>query len=619
MPLASGFKTLNRYQWMALLLFIVGLTLGLSFIAHGAANHWNQLLIDIDLGLWVSTVSLLSLCAVLFWVDRWTPTAKIAPTIPITLNEETIPRGDQAQSLFALITSNIEQLRIIQPNEILAKKNFDSRFQYCRKIDHDHPSDENMSFMLSLLSDLQTEYLTILGKPEQIKEQIQLLQQNLTKTEAMLRTLDKKRHPDMRYAIGLMSGTSMDGIDIALLKTDGTPHLLESLHHDFFPYDARFSLLLKAAEYAVRQQRGAVESAKIEFDVDGGLLNNFLCQTLNLTDAVADYKLAELKTYLDDLRLDNIINHSTELHIRAVERFLSDRGIDPQEVDVVGYHGQTLYHAPKDNQSIIVGNGQVLAARLGIPVVNNFRQNDINNGGQGAPFAPLYHQALISRDQIQRPAAVINCGGIANITIDVDGEPTSILGFDTGPGNALIDSIVRQKTQGLEQMDKDGQYAKQGELNQAALVDLINQSMPQDFLKKPPPKSLDYGDIQVPASFSALSLEDACRTSAEFTAQTIVDSFDFAPGVTPNTVILAGGGWKNPIITTRLKALLSKKFPGILIQQASEVGWHNDALEAEIFASFAVRSLKGLPLSYPNITGVSKALSGGNRHDPSPG
>ena len=218
-------------------------------------------------------------------------------------------------------------------------------------------------------------------------------------------------------SIGLMSGSSMDGIDAALLETDGTAQRLKELAYTSLDYQPEYKILLKAAEFAVRQYAGDLTLAKQNFIK---ALISFLNNHLALTQNEATTILAELVDYLQcgvaTITLDKIIDHSTFLHAEIVLQLLRETGLSADQINVIGYHGQTLYHQPNRGISVIVGDGQKLADRLKINVVSDFRRKDIEAGGQGAPFAPIYHQALAIRDQ-KIPVAVVNCGGIANVSL----------------------------------------------------------------------------------------------------------------------------------------------------------------------------------------------------------
>ena len=422
-------------------------------------------------------------------------------------------------------------------------------------------------------------------------------------------------------SIGLMSGTSMDGIDAALLSTDGAPNSIQDLGNCSMAYAQPFKILLKAAEYAVRTCSGHLSAAESGYEQN---LRDYLTSELKMTDQAIPQRLAELSDYLrraqhDRISLSAVIRHSTELHGLAVNNLLQKTGYSAQQIDVVGYHGQTLFHQPQKKISAIVGDGQQLANSLGIRVVNDFRRRDIEAGGLGAPFAPLYHQALAVRDK-KIPMAVINCGGIANITLINSANELDLVAFDTGPGNGLIDRLVRQRTQGREQMDADGQYGRRGRVNETVLAALYDHGIiqnQQNYFSLPPPKALDIGDLTLIPELNHLSLEDACATLEAFTADAIVNSLNFLTIDLPEHWILAGGGWHNPVIRQELNQRLQqhlKRAPHI--QTADEIGWNSQAMEAQIFAYLAVRSLQNQPLSVPGTTRVPYPLSGGVTYFP---
>lgn len=410
-----------------------------------------------------------------------------------------------------------------------------------------------------------------------------------------------------------MSGTSMDGIEAALLETDGTPGVVKMLGHVSLSYDPEFRISLKSAEQAVKECRGNLAEARIYY---AEVVDNYLKKAY-IIDGHKNHSV---------MSFDEVIEHSTKLHAIAVKNLLKAQKIEPHQIDVVGYHGQTLFHNPAQKISVIVGDGQQLANDLGIKVVNDFRSRDIEAGGQGAPFAPLYHYALAVRDN-KLPIAVVNCGGISNISLILNNDEESIIGFDTGPGNALIDRLVRRRTEGRENMDKDGQYGKQGRVDPKILALLSEKAIiksGRNYLQQIPPKSLDYNDMTLIPELDALSLEDACATLEAFTAETIVNSLDLLgsmkldrPLALPKLWVLAGGGWCNPVIVQELRNRLWAKFGRtIKIVTADEIGWSSQAMEAQIFAYFAVRSLQNKPLSMPRTTGVPKPISGGTLYLP---
>ncbi len=369
----------------------------------------------------------------------------------------------------------------------------------------------------------------------------------------------------------------MDGIDAALLKTDGDS-IIEECGHISMPYSAFFKSQLKQAEEVVRSVQGDLEKAE------------------NLWP-----------------NLPQIIDESTHLHAEAVRRLISETKCLPETIRVVGYHGQTLYHHPP--VSTIVGHGKRLAELVGIPVVNNFRKQDITLGGQGAPFAPIYHYALAKRDGYI-PAVVVNLGGIANVTIIPSDKPDHMIAFDTGPANGLVDRFVRQRTHNQEQMDANGRYGSQGQVHENVLSLLFEKGVQKNghnYFTLPAPKSLDIGHLNLIAELAPLTLEDGCATLEAFTAKSLVDSVVSLNIDVPKMWIMAGGGAQNPIILKFLEDYLMKALgPGIVMHKADSVGWNSQALEAQIFAYLAVRHLKGLPFSFPNTTGVSMPTCGGD-------
>jgi anhydro-N-acetylmuramic acid kinase len=470
------------------------------------------------------------------------------------------------------------------------------------------------------------------------------------------------------FSIGLMSGTSMDGIDAALIITNGE-FGIEEIANSTIDYKREFHLLLKAAEYTVRKFEGNLEQAELNFSEN---LINYLKDIYKKNDVSEE--LARLSDYLriKEISLNDIISHSTELHAEAIKLLLEKSGYNYKNIDLIGYHGQTLYHNPGKKLTIQVGDGQLLANLTGIKVINNFRENDVLNGGQGAPLAPLYHQALAIRDN-KYPLAVINCGGIANVTVISGAKHQDIIGFDTGPGNGLIDQYIRLKTNGREQMDIDGKYGSQGKVNEQIMRELYEKAVAlshssledrsswcltpgspynicmrsciisfskllrklenlisrmttsraprlkaashsgiNDYLTAPPPKSLDIGNLVLIPEINELNIEDACRTLEAFTADTIVKNIAQIKLAEPKYYILAGGGWYNPVIKEEFEQRLLAHKPDSIVLTADEFGWNSKALEAQIFAYLAVRSYKQLPITYPNITGALAPLSGGS-------
>ncbi len=414
-------------------------------------------------------------------------------------------------------------------------------------------------------------------------------------------------------SIGLMSGTSMDGIDAAILETDGNPGNIIELGHTSIHYDPSFKILLKAAEFAIKIHHGDLQAA--EQYCTQAALKDYLMTQLKITTAKLDEQFST-----HSLSLVDIIQQSTQLHADVVTKLLKQTNYKASQIDVIGYHGQAMYHQPDKGISIILGDGQALANCLNIHVVNDFRSQDVAAGGQGAPFAPLYHQALAVRDN-KIPLAVVNCGGIANVTFITNDNEFDLIGFDTGPGNALIDSLIRQRTQGAESMDADGKYGNKGKINETVLHALYSKAIVknnENYFATLPPKSLDYGDIKLIDELGSLTIEDACATLAVFTAESIINSIDLLENMAvPTHWVLAGGGWQNPVIFQQFKHRLQRKCgKQVQIYLADQIGWNSQAMEAQIFAYLAVRSLQNKPLSMPGTTGVPKPMTGGRTYFP---
>jgi anhydro-N-acetylmuramic acid kinase len=350
-------------------------------------------------------------------------------------------------------------------------------------------------------------------------------------------------HSRMWRALGLMSGTSLDGIDVALIETDGRQQVVSG------------PALTVAYPVAFRQRLRSVL---------GGI-----------------GPVAEVEEEL------------TLLHADAVEQFLRVRA--ETRLDVVGFHGHTILHRPAERQTWQIGDGALLARRLGIDVVADFRTADVAAGGEGAPLAPLFHAALAA--PLLKPVAVLNIGGVANVTWI--GQGNEILAFDTGPGNALIDDWVQGRTAAAA--DFGGTLARAGRSSAPHVARLLEHS----FFNRPPPKSLDRGDFQeiIPEH---LSLEDGAATLTEMTAAAVAAAQrHFPTGV--REWFVSGGGRRNPALIEALRRRLTAP-----VRPVEAVGWDGDALEAQAFAYLAVRSLRGLPLSLPSTTGVPHPTPGGS-------
>lgn len=368
-------------------------------------------------------------------------------------------------------------------------------------------------------------------------------------------------------AIGLMSGTSLDGVDVALIETDGETVASFGPHRSY-PYTPEDRELFTAALEEAR--------ALTDRDARPGVL----------------------------VEAERV---STERHALALAAFL-DEFPEHRDVQAVGYHGQTVLHRPDIRLTVQIGNGEALARSLraitpapGPVLVYDLRAADVAAGGQGAPLVPVYHQALAKGLNLQGPLLILNLGGVANITyIDGANDPVAC---DTGPANALIDDFMKART-GVP-VDRDGEAAAIGVVDEVALAQL----MTHPFFTVKPPKSLDRNDFRLwvkeHAGLDDKTIEDGAATLTALTAICVGAVIAHLPAK-PVTLIAAGGGAHNPTLLRMLHDYL-----GLPVVTADDIGWSTDALEAQAFAFLAVRSLRGLPLSFPTTTGASRPLTGG--------
>ncbi len=357
-------------------------------------------------------------------------------------------------------------------------------------------------------------------------------------------------------ALGLMSGTSLDGIDVALLRTDGEEVVIRGPSATY-PYGPEQQALLRAAlEEAERLEARHARP---------GVL------------AEAEHAL-------------------TSWHAEAVERFREENGLSDSDIDLIGFHGQTVIHRPERRLTVQLGLGDVLARRLGIRVVYDMRAMDVAAGGQGAPLVPVYHRALAA-GLAERPVALVNIGGVANMTwIGADGE---LVAFDTGPGNALLNDWCQHFTG--EALDRDGALAARGRVDEARLAALMSSS----FFSRPAPKSLDRNAFD-PSVLEGLAPEDGAATLTRCTASSIAGSAALVAEA-PKLWVICGGGRRNPTLMRELKQLLG----GSRVASAEEVALDGDAMEAEAWAYLAVRCLRGLSITFPGTTGAPAPMSGG--------
>lgn len=354
-------------------------------------------------------------------------------------------------------------------------------------------------------------------------------------------------------AIGLMSGTSVDGIDAALIDTDGHEHV-HVIDHLSTPYDnglrARLKSVLGSRNYDSH----------------------------------------------DDIR--DIEKDMTLAHTKSVKDLIKQSGTTP---DLIGFHGQTLFHDPDNAHTFQIGDGALLARETGIDVVNDFRTADVKSGGQGAPFLPLYHRALVKNAGLDLPVVILNLGGVANVTWIGEGEQ-DILAFDTGPASALIDDWVARHTD--QSFDKDGIIAAKG----TADMDRVEDWLSAPYFAKHPPKSLDRDDWPQ-CDVSDLSLEDGAATLTGFSAHAIARAAAYFPSPAQNWYA-SGGGRHNPTLMGEIEQCLRPEH----LHKVDDLGWNGDFIEAEGFAYLAVRSQHGWPLSVPGSTGCPEPVTGGVFH-----
>ncbi len=349
--------------------------------------------------------------------------------------------------------------------------------------------------------------------------------------------------------IGLMTGTSMDGIDISLVKTNGIS--LKRLNHNYF---YRYNL----------------ETREL------------------LSEVLNDNVINNLK---NKKKLDKIV---TEEHYNAVKNLKL-----VEKSDLIGFHGQTIYHNPDDKISIQLGNPHQLANMLNKNVIFGFRNEDIEFGGQGAPLAPIYHKFIMKKFDIALPACILNIGGVANMTF---WNGTKLIGFDTGPGNALMDDYMKLLFN--KYFDKDGILASKG----VPINGIVHKFMDHNYFKEKPPKSLDrnsFIDLYKKLLNERYATQDVMATLAEFTIVSIIKSLSYLPEM-PKNLFITGGGYRNKHLMKNLRERLD-----LNIINESDVGINFDYIEAELIAFLSARSIYNLPTTFPDTTGVSKPISGG--------
>ena len=348
-------------------------------------------------------------------------------------------------------------------------------------------------------------------------------------------------------SLGLMSGTSGDGIDASVIETDGKTQY-KVLKNQFFEYP--FSITRK------------IHKLKEEITNPN-----------------------ELLTHSKDIEL--IAEQITDYHANAANEM-----IHKHDIDLIGFHGQTIYHNSDQKISKQIGSGEKLSKITKKTVICNFRENDLNNGGEGAPLAPIFHKLLVKQNKIKIPVSIINIGGISNIT-SINNNFT-MYSRDIGPGNCLIDKWIRLKSK--EKYDEKGSIARSGTIDKFILNQSLDNFYNNEISKK---KSFDTNDFDL--SFArGLNLENGAATLTEFTAD--ICSKKIASG----NIYVSGGGRKNSFLIERLEKKTNSE-----ITLIDEMGIDGDFIESQAFAYLAVRSFLKLPISFPETTGCSEPCSGG--------
>ena len=342
----------------------------------------------------------------------------------------------------------------------------------------------------------------------------------------------------------------MDGVDAAFVETDGQNHVVLGGHAST-PFGETFRARLKSFVAAVPAR-----------------------------DASPDVREMEIAV--------------TDLHIEAVDRLLAATKMRHDQIDLIGFHGQTIWHRPRQRATWQMGDAQRLADATGITVVSDFRTADVSAGGQGAPLVPVFHAAL-ARD-IEKPVAIVNIGGVANVTWI--GDAAALVAFDTGTGNALMDDWV--SIHANQPMDIDGKIAAGGRVHE----DIVAAMLAHRYFDQAPPKSLDRHDFTL-APVAHLSAPDGAATLTAFTAAAIAHGLKLCPAK-PTRLLVTGGGRRNPTLVAEIS-----RYAGLHAESVDAQGWQGDAVEAQAFAYLAARTARGLPISFPGTTGIAAPLTGG--------
>ena len=361
--------------------------------------------------------------------------------------------------------------------------------------------------------------------------------------------------------LGFMSGTSLDAVDMAVLDTDG---------------ETIFGFGPAGERKLSPQTRALVEAAT--------------------ADARAwPWDAPEPESFAPAAKA------VAEEHLQAARAFMAGHGLKASDLALVGFHGQTVWHEPPsqtraEGRTVQLGDAALLARGLGLPVAFDFRTADVAAGGQGAPLAPAYHDAIRRYSGLAAPVAVLNLGGVGNITLAAaDG---TLAAFDTGPANGMIDLLVQTRTGA--RLDVDGALARAGQVDEAVLAAYLDHP----YFRSRGAKSLDRYAFSLDG-VAQLSLEDGAATLTAFAAATVALGVA-ACAERPDQIVVCGGGRRNPVLLEAIRRRVAMP-----VTTAEDQGWRGDAIEAEAFAYLAARTLRGLPISFPGTTGVAAPITGG--------
>jgi len=352
-------------------------------------------------------------------------------------------------------------------------------------------------------------------------------------------------------ALGLMSGTSLDGVDIALIKTDGNKKIILKY---FKTYNYNQSLIDNIKKFISLRK---------------------------------DVKQASLLI--------------TEFHAKSINSFIKNYDINFNEIDIIGFHGQTIFHSPNQKWTWQMGDGQHLSSLVKIPVISNFRYRDICLGGQGAPLVGIWHNALLNNlNNIKYPCVFLNIGGVSNITY-IEKKDNIPYSFDIGIGNGPLDFIMQKFYN--KNFDEKGKISLDGKINYKSINNILNDP----WFKKAPPKSIDknYLNKLLFLNINHLEPKDQAATISRLITMQLKESFKFF-SLKANSLYVSGGGVKNLAIIRGI----SEEYGSILLS-LNDNNWNADAMEAQAFAYLAVKSIKSLPYTFNKITGVNSATSGG--------